>query len=83
MQIFSFRIIPRQTNCNARDEILDWHKIIREITGVVGVRSQRIRCVPKSFFNGFNVFELGHKFSLLAGIHPRWVGKVYNKHMLR
>lgn len=36
------------------------------IVGIVGIRAEVICRVPKSFFDGFDVFQLGHK--VLCGI---------------
>ncbi len=38
------------------------------VAGKVGVRPQRVRRAPESFFDGFDVFELGHVSSIVGSI---------------
>ena len=47
------------------DESHDRHEIL--IARIVGIRAQIVRCVPKSFFNGFDIFKLGHKVGFSLG----------------
>ena len=55
-------ILHRQKSavCVAQeDKSHDRHEIL--IAGIVGIRAQIVRCVPKSLFNGFDIFELRHR----------------------
>lgn len=45
------------------------HEIL--VAGIVGIRAQVIRGVPKSLFNGFDIFELGHgEGNFIIGLWP-------------
>lgn len=47
------------------DESHDRHEIL--IAGIVGIGAESVRCVPKSLFNGFDIFKLGHKMGFSLG----------------
>ena len=45
------------------------HEIL--VAGIVGIRTQIVRRVPKSFFDGFDIFELGHgEGNFIIGLWP-------------
>ena len=45
------------------------HEIL--VAGIVGIRAQVIRRVPKSLFNGFDIFKLGHGVrNFIIGLGP-------------
>ena len=55
------RILDQQVTAlgvRQEDKTHDRHEVF--VAGIVGIGTQRIRSVPKVFFNGFYVFKLGH-----------------------
>jgi hypothetical protein len=50
------------------------HKIL--VAGIVGIRAETVRCVPRSFFNRFDIFELRYEILSLK-MYSLWVEELY------